>query len=51
MRWPEEWDAPWIVAWRLLWFVPMMACAVGLVFFCALAHGRRVALELWREIT
>lgn len=49
MKWPEDWNPPYIIAWRLLWLLPMYA---GRILFCgsvACSMGWRAGCEAWRD--
>lgn len=50
LRWPGEPYAPWwVIAWRLLWFIPYHIALVLLVACAIAAAGPRVGREIWDD--
>lgn len=53
-RWPAKRGnslAPWYsIAWRILWWVPLVASLCLLCLFVLISHGPTAARECWRDV-
>jgi hypothetical protein len=48
-RWPKDWAPPWVVAWRLLWFIPLQVSRFLFVGFVLIGYGLSDADQAWRD--
>lgn len=48
--WPGDWNPPHVIAWRLIWWLPLIAAQLLLLAIVLIAFGPKMCRRVWRDL-